>query len=123
MNRAPTDQPHWSRREMLIGCAASAAAALAAAPLRAADVPDDLRITRVVAFDLPSKRNKVAGKNARLDVHGDSAVDPMVRIYTNAPDVEGLGVCRGGEDDVAKLLGQNPAQFYDAHAHRMKSPL
>src|SRR6478672_9139017 len=113
MSVAPTDQPDWSRREMLIGCAACAAAALAAVPLLAADMPDDLRITRVVAFDLPSKRNKVAGKNARLDVHGDSAVDPMLRIYTRAPGVEGVGVCRAGKDDVAKLLGQNPAQFFD----------
>ena len=37
--------------------------------LRAADAREgDVRITRIVAFDLHCKRNQVAGKNARLDV-------------------------------------------------------
>src|SRR4051794_38175455 len=123
MTPPSNDHDRWSRREVLIGCAASAVTLATAGALRAADVRDDLRITRVVSFDLQSKRNKVAGKNARLDVHGDSAVDPMLRVYASAPGVEGLGVCCASKDDVAKLLGQNPTQFFDPSARRIKSPL
>ena len=94
-----------------------AAAALGnPAMLRAADAPRDVRITRIVAFDLRSRRNKVAGRNARLDVHGDSAVDPMVRIYTSAPGVEGIGVCRAGKEKLAELLGQDPLKFSTPNA-------
>ena len=51
--------------------AAASVAALGRA-VRAADPPKDVRITRAVGFDLVCKRSKVAGKNARLDVHGDT---------------------------------------------------
>ena len=116
-----------SRRQFLLGCASSAAATamtLAAhGSLRAADAPGGVRITRIVGFDLHSKRNKVAGKNARLDVHGDSAVDPMVRVYTNADGVEGLGVCRASKEKLAELLGQDPITFLDSEAHRLRGPL
>lgn len=95
--------------------------------LRAADrignEHDDIRITRVLAFDLRSQRNKIAGKNARLDVHGDSAVDPMLRIYTNAEGVEGLGVCRASKENIADLLGRNPNELFDAKARRIRGPL
>ena len=77
----------------------------------------------MVAFDLRSRRNKVAGKNARLDVHGDSAVDPMVRLYTNRPGVEGLGVCRAPREKLAELLGRDPAAFFDDERRRMRGPL
>src|SRR5438874_7175933 len=115
-----------SRREFLLGGASSAMTAMALASvtsLLAADPRSDVHITRVVGFDLPSKRNKVAGKNARLDVHGDSAVDPMVRIYTNAEGVEGVGVCRASKEKLSQLLGRNPSDFFDAQNHRTRGPL
>src|SRR5438874_12149334 len=115
-----------SRREFLLQGASSAMTAMALASftsLLAADPRSDVHVTRVVGFDLPSKRNKVAGKNARLDVHGDSAVDPMVRIYTNAQGVEGLGVCRASKEKLAELLGRNPSEFLDEQNHRMRGPL
>ncbi|MGB7159083.1 MAG: enolase C-terminal domain-like protein [Tepidisphaeraceae bacterium] len=122
-----SDLSRSSRRQFLRGIASSAGAVMAlatAAPLRAADVRGgDIRITRIVAFDLHARRNKVAGKNARLDVHGDSAVDPMVRIYTNADGVEGIGVCRASKEKLAELLGRDPGEFLDAKNHRMRSPL
>jgi L-alanine-DL-glutamate epimerase-like enolase superfamily enzyme len=111
-----------NRRQFLVGCA-SAVAGATSPSLRAADVRGDVRITRVVAFDLRSRRNKVAGKNARLDVHGDSAVDPMVRLYTNRPGVEGLGVCRAPREKLAELLGRDPAGFFDEGRRRMRGPL
>src|SRR5688500_8548347 len=114
----------WSRRRFVQTCAASAIAAVTPRALSlGADAQSDIRITRVVAFDLRCARNKVAGKNARLDVHGDSAVDPMVRLYTNAKGVEGIGICRAKKEKLAELLGRDPLAFLDAEAHRMRSPL
>jgi L-alanine-DL-glutamate epimerase-like enolase superfamily enzyme len=97
----------------------------ASASLRASDARNggDVRITRIVAFDLHCKRNKVAGKNARLDVHGDSAVDPMVRMYTNVEGLEGIGVCRAGKEKLTELLGRDPLAFLNADGRRMRSPL
>jgi len=115
-----------TRRRFVVQCASTAAAATLVAPgafAKRTVSRGDLRITRIVGFDLPSKRNKVAGKNARLDVHGDSAVDPMIRIYTNAEGVEGLGVCRAGQEKIAELVGKDPLEYFDRAAKRLKSPL
>jgi L-rhamnonate dehydratase len=88
----------------------------------AEDLPKDVRITRIVAFDLPLKRAKVAGKNARLDVHGDTATDAMARFYTNT-GVEGIGACRVDEKTARGLLGKNPLEFFKQDARRMGGPL
>jgi D-galactarolactone cycloisomerase len=90
--------------------------------LRGADVPKDFKITRAVSFQLPSRRSKVAGKNARLDVHGDRASDRMVRLFTNH-GVEGLGNCRADEKAVVQLLGKNPLSFHDEKRTAMTGPL
>jgi L-alanine-DL-glutamate epimerase-like enolase superfamily enzyme len=100
--------------------AALGAAALARV-VRAADLPKDVRITRAVGFDLPSKRSKVAGRNSRLDVHGERGNDRMVRLYTSA-GVEGIGNCRAEEKEVAKLLGKDPFAFYRAADRAMSGP-
>ena len=92
------------RREFLTTLAASA---LLSRVLRAADLPPDLKVTRVIGFDVVSQRSKVAGKNSRLDVHGDKATDRMLRIETNM-DVVGIGNCRADEAAARKLLGRNP---------------
>src|SRR5262245_20821650 len=61
----------FDRRTFLGGTATAIAAwGTARLTLVAAELPKDLRITRIVAFDLPLKRSKIAGRNARLDVHG-----------------------------------------------------
>ncbi len=73
----------------------------------AAELPRDLRITRIVGFDLVSRRPKLVGKNSRLDVHGDRATDRMVRLYTNT-GAQGLGNCRAPAEPLARLLGKNP---------------
>lgn len=116
-----------NRRQFIVGCASSTVAAAAAAWARCAPLAGpwntDVRIVRVVGFDLRCKRNKVAGKNSRLDVHGDSAVDAAVRIYTNVEGVEGFGICRSSKEKLAELLGRNPLDFFDADARRMRGPL
>jgi L-alanine-DL-glutamate epimerase-like enolase superfamily enzyme len=101
----------------------AAAAGAALAPfVRSADLPKDVRVTRAVGFDLPCKRSKVAGRNARLDVHGDRATDRMVRLSTNA-GVEGLGNCRADEKAVAKLIGTDPFALYRRDDRAFTGPL
>ena len=100
---------------------AAAAAALSAATLRASELPDDMHITRVVGFDLTSRRNKLAGKNARLDVHGDRGHDRMLRIYTNA-GLEGIGNSGISAETAAGLLGKNPFGFHQPSQRRVTGP-
>lgn len=107
---------HWTRRRFVAGCgtAALTSALFPTSVLaRWARGCEEIRITRVVGFDLRSKRNKVAGKNARLDVHGDSATDAVIRIFTDREGVEGLGVCWAGEDKLRKLVGRTVGEFGD----------
>lgn len=113
-----------TRRAFLRGCAGAVTAmSVLTLPSFASADASDVSITRIVGFDLRSKRNKVAGRNARLDVHGDSAVDPMVRVYTNDPKLEGLGVCRAPKEKLAELIGVDPATLFDAENRRMRGPL
>lgn len=107
------------RREFLKAIAAGAwvsAASWAQAP------PNDIRITRIVGFDLVSERPKLVGKNSRLDVHGQRATDRMVRLYTNA-GIEGIGNCRAEQAALAKLLGKNPFEFYQPASKMVTGPL
>ena len=82
----------------------------------------DLKITRILGFDLPTRRSKLAGRNSRRDVHGDASSDRMVRLLTNA-GVEGLGTYWAGEQALRQLLGKNPFQGYDDSARRIVGPL
>ncbi|RPI24361.1 MAG: hypothetical protein EHM61_17315, partial [Acidobacteria bacterium] len=85
-------------------------------------LPKDIKITRIVGFDLVSPRPKLVGNNSRLGVHGDHTTDRMVRVFTNA-GIEGLGHCRAPEEAVALLLGKNPFEFFVKAEPGMKSPL
>lgn len=107
------------RRRDFLALAASAALSRA---VRAADPPRDVRITRVVGFDLPCKRSKVAGRNARKDVHGDTTSDRMVRLYTNT-GLEAVGNCRAGDKEVASLIGKDPFEFYRGDERKVVGPL
>lgn len=107
------------RRDFLAGLTGSA---LTYAGVDALETPKDLKVTQIVGFDLVSRRPKVCGKNARLDVHGERGVDRMVRIQTNL-GVEGIGNCRARPEDLAKLLGTNPLDLFRRDEHRMTGPL
>jgi len=107
------------RRDFLCGAAISAVVGKLAL---AQAVSEDLRVTRIVGFDLKSQRSKLAGKNARLDVHGETATDRMVRLYTNM-GIEAIGNCRARKDACARLLGTNPLDLFDADGRRMRGPL
>lgn len=88
----------------------------------AKETPRDLKITRIVGFDLVSERSKLAGKNSRLDVHGRRATDRMVRLFTNV-GLEGIGNCRAGKQELAQLLGKNPFEFYTSTNRRITGPM
>jgi L-alanine-DL-glutamate epimerase-like enolase superfamily enzyme len=111
-----------NRRNFLTLCSAAAAANLLPTWGWAGDLPRDIRITRIVGFDLDSRRPKICGKNSRLDVHGDRARDRMVRIYTTT-GLEGLGNCRVGEAALAPLLGRNPFDYFAPTEPAFRSPL
>lgn len=89
--------------------------------LHAAEVPRDVRITRILGFDLISDRSKIAGKNARLDVHGDKATDGMVRLFTNK-GIDGIGNCRIDEKTAAALIGKDPFAFYKDDQRQFAGP-
>lgn len=107
------------RREFI---GALGAAALLGPAAWAESLPADLKITRAVGFDLFSRRSKVAGKNARLGVHGSGAMDRMVRLFTNV-GVEAVGRCWKEEKVVAQLLGKNPFEDFDPASRQMPGPL
>jgi L-alanine-DL-glutamate epimerase-like enolase superfamily enzyme len=125
MSAAATNaiRPCWTlairRREFLSSVAASV---LLSRAVRSADLPGDLKVTRLTGFDVVSQRSKVAGKNSRLDVHGDKATDRMLRIETNMGLV-GVGNCRANDKDAAQLLGHNPFDHYKESETRMTGPL
>ncbi len=97
------------------------AAALGGAFVQAAQAAPGLKITGALAFDMPCRRIKLAGRNARRDVHGDRIHDRMLLLQTNM-GAWGLGHCRASKEQVARLLGQNPFQFWQQHK-RFQSPL
>ncbi len=107
------------RREFL---AAVGASALLSRAVRAAELPRDLRVTKVTGFDVVSQRSKVAGKNSRLDVHGDRATDRMLLIETNQ-GLTGIGTCGANEEAGKQLLSRDPFEFYKADENRMTGPL
>lgn len=100
------------RREFLAAAGAIAASGFVSSPCLSDEIPTDIRITRIVGFDLTSRRPKLVGKNSRLDVHGDSATDSMARVYTNA-GIEGIGNCRKQQSELAPLLGKRIVDLYD----------
>jgi L-alanine-DL-glutamate epimerase-like enolase superfamily enzyme len=84
--------------------------------------PKDLKITRIVSFDLRTRRKKYVGKNARRGDHGQSSRDRMARLYTNV-GVEAVGRCWKPKEALAPLLGTNPFKDFDLASRQMPGPL
>ncbi|MEX0936976.1 MAG: enolase C-terminal domain-like protein [Pirellulales bacterium] len=114
------------RREFLATASGIAAAAATSLhwPARgwADELPADVKINRVVGFHLTTQRSKVAGKNSRLDVHGDTGGDRMLRLFTNE-GAQGIGACNARRNDAEKLLGASIAELFQPDARRMTGPL
>ncbi len=81
----------------------------------------DIRITRVTHCRIPTRRSKVAGKNSRKDVHGDSSGDVLLRLFTNSGH-EGFGHGRMQRKQAEEVLGKNPFGFLDEETHRVSGP-
>ena len=88
----------------------------------AGELPRDLKITRIIGFDLFSRRAKLVGKNSRRDVHGDRARDRMVRVFTNSR-AEGLGNCWVSKQVLRPLVGRRLSELYDPKSRRVAGPL
>jgi L-alanine-DL-glutamate epimerase-like enolase superfamily enzyme len=101
-----------NRREFLTTSGALAATSFLPSISSAADIPADVRITRIVGFEVTSRRPKLVGKNSRLDIHGDTATDTMVRLYTNS-GIEGIGNCRRRRSELERILGKKLVDLYD----------
>jgi L-rhamnonate dehydratase len=88
----------------------------------ARELPSDIKITRVVGFDLVCRRNKVAGRNAVKGVHGSQATDRMIRLYTNA-GIDSVGYCRADEKAAAQILGSSLKELHDIERNEMTGSL
>ncbi len=75
----------------------------------------EVRINRVIHGRIPTRRSKVAGKNSRKDVHGDSSVDVLLRLFTNSGH-EGFGHGRMQRKQAEAFLGKNPFDFLNEEA-------
>lgn len=110
------------RREFMAGSAAVAAGAVLSRFSRAAAVPKDVKITRVVSFELELTRPKHVGKNSYRHDHGPKSYDRVVRFYTNA-GIDGFGTSWSGANECAALLGKNPLEVLDLQARKVSGPL
>jgi L-alanine-DL-glutamate epimerase-like enolase superfamily enzyme len=107
------------RRQFL---GAAAASTLLGRSAWADAFPPDLKITRIVSFDLQTQRPKYVGKNSRRGDHGQTSRDRMVRLYTNM-GLEGIGRCWKPKEALAPLLGRNPFREFDLTSRKMPGPL
>ncbi|MHC4796656.1 MAG: enolase C-terminal domain-like protein, partial [Planctomycetota bacterium] len=126
-------RPSITRREFLIGTAATALLSGCSSgpkpalqhiehPIAIEDYPRDLKITRVLAFNLPCPRRKFIGRNARRKNHGDTATEKLVRVYTNT-GIEAIGHSQAPRENWAQLLGKNPFHFYHRQRNGFITPV
>ncbi len=106
-----------NRRQFL--CVAGAA--LYAGHAWAGELPRDVRITRIVAFDLRTRRPKYIGKNSRRDDHGIDSSDRMVRVYTDA-GIDGLGTSSASRESCQAVLGRRLSELYRPNERLMVGP-
>jgi L-alanine-DL-glutamate epimerase-like enolase superfamily enzyme len=86
------------------------------------DLSKDIKISRVIGFDLLSKRIKYCGKNAVKGEHGDTAKDRCIRVYTNK-GIDGLGFCRLEPEQIHPILGKNPYELFNSEDKCINSVL
>lgn len=74
---------------------------------------DDIKITGVVGFTHTTHRKKYIGRNARKDVHGAQATEPVVRIYTDR-ELDGVGFGSATADQANGIIGKSLAEIWDS---------
>ncbi|MGE4550776.1 MAG: enolase C-terminal domain-like protein, partial [Opitutales bacterium] len=89
--------------------------------VQAKDANRNIRITRVTHCRIPTRRSKVAGKNSRKEVHGNSSGDVLLRLFTNSGH-EGFGHGRIQRKQAESLLGKNPFDLLDEKAKQVSGP-
>jgi L-rhamnonate dehydratase len=87
----------------------------------AKEAASGVRITRIVHCRIPTKRSKLAGKNSRGGVHGDSSGDVLLRLFTNSGH-EGFGHGRMQRKQAEGLIGKNPFDFLDLKVQKVSGP-
>jgi L-alanine-DL-glutamate epimerase-like enolase superfamily enzyme len=106
------------RREFLSLLGAGVSYPLWSAATWGEELPADVKITRIIGFDLVGRRPKMVGKNSRIGVHGDSATDRMVRMIAS-DGTEGIGSCRANEQQLRQLLGEPVRALFSAATQRV----
>ncbi len=106
------------RREFLSACGAGMSLPLWPSATWANALPADIKITRIIGFDLVGRRPKMVGKNSRIGVHGDSAADRMVRMIAS-DGTEGIGSCRANEQALQPLLGKPIRELFSAETQQV----
>ena len=101
--------------------AAAGSAVLLGPRAWAADLPRDVRITRVIGLELQCRRPKYIGRNSRRDDHGFHAVDRIVRVQTDA-GLEGIGSITTPPDAWRDVPGKRLADFFRPDERRMVGP-
>ncbi len=77
----------------------------------ASKLPRKLVVTKIVKFQLKSRRKKFIGKNSRLDDHGKEVCEPMIRIETNL-GISGVGFAPLADSRLKQLIGTDPFDWY-----------
>ena len=72
----------------------------------------DSTIISVKRIVLQGKRPRVIGRNARLDVHGQYARDPIVMLETDS-GLKGWGWSRASRQDADRILGKRLDQLFN----------
>lgn len=110
------------RRQFLTATASTAVLSLVPRWVWAEDLADDVRVEGVLGFDLPTRRSKLAGKNAYKGVHGDTSSDRMLLVRCSTGEY-GIGRCHSSQEDAAKLLGTPLKSLFDSDRRQISSPL
>ena len=75
---------------------------------------NDIKITGVVGFTHTTYRKKFIGRNAKKDVHGAQATEPVIRIFTDH-ELDGVGFGRAAPAQARQLIGKSIAEIWDSN--------
>ncbi len=78
-----------------------------------ASVLDDIKITGVVGFTHTTHRKKLIGRNAKKDVHGAQATEPVIRIFTDH-QLDGVGFGLTTPANAHGIIGKSLAEVWDS---------
>ena len=75
---------------------------------------DDIKITGVIGFTHTTYRKKFIGRNAKKDVHGAQATEPVIRIFTDH-ELDGVGFGRATPVQAHEMIGKSLAEIWDSN--------